>query len=443
MQGPGAGWASNAFGGAGAGSMNNYSASQQPPLQPARQNFSKDDFPALGSTSASLQQQQQQPGDGRPDDTYAQVSFGRAMQGQPQAQAPDVSAYDDFPALPGMLISEVRPGSTTAAGKPGDSHKLQQHRSSLLGAMRMPSSGPPAGQSTNARSSSGRPINAPPNLSLMSGPPALEQLSHATATNDDAKSGVPLPSHAPGLRTSTVSIGPEHLKRQEPIVLTEQERYGLKGLLPIIVNSTSDASLLALGSDLTTLGLKLPADDTRLLSSLWSSPWSDTPTLDAMHLDWRLPSCYTSEQMPQILPPAGLKVGNFAEETLFYIFYTQPRDRMQELAAQELTSRNWRYHKSLGLWLTKEPGIEPAVRTPVMERGQYVFFDYERWEKVKKPFELYYEDLEDRFGAGAGAGAQQSQPAQGASLGVPNLGGGPAASPAGGHPSAYPAMTSD
>ena len=304
---------------------------------------------------------------------------------------------DDFPALGSQPHKDPLPhdaiaSSATTSDAPD---KLQQHRSSLLGAMRT------------------RQINAPPNLSLMSGPPALSPTKHVAAA---AAAGVSAPAVPPPLQERQ-----NHPSEQDHHITTEQDRYGLRGLLS---KPTPDASLLALGSYLTGLGLKLGGDDSRLLSSLWSSPWSDTPTLSAMHSDWRLPSCYTSEQMPQILPPAGLKIGNFAEETLFYIFYTQPRDRLQELAAQELTGRNWRYHKSLGLWLTKEPGVEPAVRTPVMERGQYVFFDYERWEKVKKPFELYYEDLEDRFqnqpGGGGGASNERRS------------------SPAGQHPPVYP-----
>ena len=73
-----------------------------------------------------------------------------------------------------------------------------------------------------------------------------------------------------------------------------------------------------------------------------------------------MPSCYTNDMLG-VLPPAHLKIGNFAEETLFYIFYTQPRDKLQEHAAQELTARNWRFHKSLGLWLTKEAGHRTTI----------------------------------------------------------------------------------
>lgn len=33
---------------------------------------------------------------------------------------------------------------------------------------------------------------------------------------------------------------------------------------------------------------------------------------------------------------------------------------------------NWRYHKELRLWLTKEAGTEPTQKTSSYERGSYM-----------------------------------------------------------------------
>lgn len=82
-------------------------------------------------------------------------------------------------------------------------------------------------------------------------------------------------------------------------------------------------------------------------------------------------------------PAASSKIGQFSDETLFYIFYTQPRDFLQEAAAAELYRHNWRYHKELRLWLTKETGTEATQKTSTYERGSYVFFDPTSWEKIK------------------------------------------------------------
>lgn len=46
---------------------------------------------------------------------------------------------------------------------------------------------------------------------------------------------------------------------------------------------------------------------------------------------------------------------------------------MQEMAAHELYKHNWRYHKDLKLWLTKEAGTEPVQKTATFERGSYMY----------------------------------------------------------------------
>ena len=51
-----------------------------------------------------------------------------------------------------------------------------------------------------------------------------------------------------------------------------------------------------------------------------------------MQPDFRLPECYTVDNVHKVQQ----KIPGFSDETLFWIFYTQPRDIMQELAATEL-----------------------------------------------------------------------------------------------------------
>ena len=40
-------------------------------------------------------------------------------------------------------------------------------------------------------------------------------------------------------------------------------------------------------------------------------------------------------------------------ETLFYVFYYHKEDYEKNLAARELKSRGWLYHKKFGLWMKK------------------------------------------------------------------------------------------
>ncbi|KAK9370505.1 hypothetical protein V1509DRAFT_615989 [Lipomyces kononenkoae] len=158
---------------------------------------------------------------------------------------------------------------------------------------------------------------------------------------------------------------------------------GLNGLLNVTkMDNNIDIN------DLTSLGLNLNQPDNEPLSLTFASPWAEMSTTK-VEPDFHLPSCYHV----QSAPPQQTKVANFSDETLFYIFYSMPRDFMQEAAAAELTSRNWRYHKELKVWLTKEPGSEPLQPSPHYERGIYTFFDPATWERVKKEYVLYYQAI--------------------------------------------------
>lgn len=61
-------------------------------------------------------------------------------------------------------------------------------------------------------------------------------------------------------------------------------------------------------------------------------------------------------------------------------------------------ARQWRYHKELGVWLTKDPGTEPTEKGPNYERGTYIIFDPAVFSRVEtlKDFTLHYDSLEDR-----------------------------------------------
>jgi CCR4-NOT transcription complex subunit 2 len=165
------------------------------------------------------------------------------------------------------------------------------------------------------------------------------------------------------------------------------DKYGMNGLLGVIRMENNDQTAVAIGNDLTNLGLSFhPTDEP--LSRTFGSPWVETAK-HKVEPEFNIPPCY---DVPSA-PPQQQKIQSLTEETLFYIFYTMPKDSMQEAAALELTNRNWRYHKELKLWLTKDPLTEPIQQTSQAERGIYVFFDPSTWEKVKKEYVLYYPDI--------------------------------------------------
>jgi CCR4-NOT transcription complex subunit 2 len=72
--------------------------------------------------------------------------------------------------------------------------------------------------------------------------------------------------------------------------------YGLLGLLGVIRMNDAELASLALGIDLTTLGLNLNSPDN--LYKTFGSPWSNEPAKGDP--DFHIPSCYFSEQTPAL-----------------------------------------------------------------------------------------------------------------------------------------------
>ncbi|PWN42915.1 hypothetical protein IE81DRAFT_289603 [Ceraceosorus guamensis] len=200
------------------------------------------------------------------------------------------------------------------------------------------------------------------------------------------------------------------------VLSSPADRFGLLGLLSIIKMQDPDVQMLSLGTDLQAMGLSLEAPEA-LYSSL-ITPLSDNNMAAALQVEpeFHLPSCYNVSPPS----PAHHKVDSFSDETLFFIFYSMPRDVMQQIAAAELYQRNWRFHVELQLWLTQNG--EPTQKTPTYERGSYVFFDPRTWDKVSKDMVLMYDALEEKPSQAAILAlqsAQQPAPQQSAQAGAP------------------------
>ena len=142
-----------------------------------------------------------------------------------------------------------------------------------------------------------------------------------------------------------------------------------------------DLNTLALGTDLTTLGLNLSS--TEVLYATFAYPAAAASPCIAGPADYVLPYCY-------YMQPPALKTSHlskFTLETLMYIFYMMPRDTLQVYAAKELYAREWRYHKDTKLWLTRQsagsgrrqPGTAQGGAQQ-QETDEYVFFDVAAWE---------------------------------------------------------------
>ncbi|XP_033889164.1 CCR4-NOT transcription complex subunit 2 isoform X2 [Acipenser ruthenus] len=172
------------------------------------------------------------------------------------------------------------------------------------------------------------------------------------------------------------------------------DQFGMIGLLTFIRAAETDPGMvhLALGSDLTTLGLNLNSPEN--LYPKFASPWASAPCRP-QDIDFHVPSEYlTNIHIRDKL--AAIKLSRYGEDLLFYLYYMNGGDLLQLLAAVELFNRDWRYHKEERVWITRAPGMEPTMKTNSYERGTYYFFDCLNWRKVAKEFHLEYDKLEER-----------------------------------------------
>ncbi|XP_073476153.1 CCR4-NOT transcription complex subunit 2 isoform X3 [Aquarana catesbeiana] len=244
--------------------------------------------------------------------------------------------------------------------------------------------------------------------------PALPGSSYKdpTSSNDDNKSNLNTPGKTvsttdgpkfPGDKSSTTQNNNQQKKGIQVLpdgrvtnipqgMVTDQ--FGMIGLLTFIRAAETDPGMvhLALGSDLTTLGLNLNSPEN--LYPKFASPWASSPCRP-QDIDFHVPSEYlTNIHIRDKL--AAIKLGRYGEDLLFYLYYMNGGDVLQLLAAVELFNRDWRYHKEERVWITRAPGMEPTMKTNTYERGTYYFFDCLNWRKVAKEFHLEYDKLEER-----------------------------------------------
>lgn len=159
---------------------------------------------------------------------------------------------------------------------------------------------------------------------------------------------------------------------------------------------------VARAQDLQTFQLQLReshSDGNHLLRR-YTGPFSPPTAFQPRPLDtdYHIPDCYIVHNVA----PITQRISGFTEDTLFYIFYTSPKDIIQEEVATELMSRKWRFHMKEKMWLTRDDSVQAPmiIQKDVCEQGYYIWWDYRNWKKVRKPYELRYEDLDDHLSGG-------------------------------------------
>jgi CCR4-NOT transcription complex subunit 2 len=186
------------------------------------------------------------------------------------------------------------------------------------------------------------------------------------------------------------------------------DSFGLLGLQSVVMqppDTQEGANMLTLmrGFDLATLGLHVVQSEP--IHPTMASPWLDAAPV--IQPDFAVPACY-AVQSPRLSFQAFQK---FQLETLFYVFYSMPRDVLQVAAAQELYNRDWRFHKTQQLWLTKILNKEPTVKHTTFEKGTYKVFNAATWAyEEREDFVLEYSSIEEMKAPVVSSQQQQQQP---------------------------------
>jgi len=353
--------------------------------------FDPSEFPSLGSRENSS----------APNPALARSNYV-GMVKQPAMEASEFTmSNEDFPALPGL--SGPAPGlSAPAAPVPSSMDDL----SGAPGALPNQLGGQPQGVIGSTISSS-------------------DMILQSTQQGSSGLGEVPVPQQQLQQPRRGIQTSPSGLVTNIPTSMVT-DQFGMIGLLTFIRAAETDPNLvsLALGADLTTLGLNLNSEVN--LYPTFGGPWAETPCRP-QDIDYHVPYEYlTNTTIRDKLAP--VKLNRYKDDVLFYMFYTNVGDVLQLAAAAELYNRDWRYHKEDRVWITRAPGMPPSEKTAAYERGTYYFFDVNSWRKVPKEFHLAYDKLEDRPSLPTNLSGQHggvpATPSSGGSP-APPMGGGP------------------
>ncbi|KAK0428697.1 hypothetical protein QR680_010955 [Steinernema hermaphroditum] len=97
-------------------------------------------------------------------------------------------------------------------------------------------------------------------------------------------------------------------------------------------------------------------------------------------------------QLNSLLP---FKEHRYSDEILFHVFYNFGGETYQLVAAAELYSRGWRYHKQQQIWITRSQ-FAVQEQTANHERAIYTFFDRNLWRKMTREMTIFFHDIEGR-----------------------------------------------
>ncbi|KAK6193959.1 hypothetical protein LQW54_011922 [Pestalotiopsis sp. IQ-011] len=315
-----------------------------------------DDFPPLNNSNGGFRNGNGEIGQERGPNLMSQLGFG--AQSSP---APPLSGNRAGNGLLSALSANTRASDTRSpdAGAPGSSR----------------------GQDIRSAMSADEPRQKPPGFrqDSVASPTSAQEPSEGRTTLGAIGNEVPTAKDRDEQDSQSLAVH-DPLSGMSPV-----DKWGIKGLRTLM-NNYSDYTSAVAGVDPSHFGLNLQSNEP--ISTQIYSLYNDAPPRPDIP-NFKLPECYNVTNV-QILKD---KIPSFNEETLMWIFYSCPGDEKQIQAARELNNRNWRWHKRLQIWLTKDDTMTPQTLSPQHERGYYIVWDTNVWSKVRKELLLVYSEL--------------------------------------------------
>jgi hypothetical protein len=249
----------------------------------------------------------------------------------------------------------------------------------------------------------------------MPGAPAGGAATAATATGGRGRIEV---EDEYGLKPLVKVLTPAPLMSATPHVPTPEEPTDPATGRPVSQQAADETnfSFITRGFDITQLGLSVSQQE-------WLHPTLATLPLDTHNYfilpEFKIPDCYKKPR-PRSLSMKSFH--QFKEETLFYIFYSMPRDVLHLAAARALYERGWRYHKREQHWFhpVKAADGTPMEKVTTAPDGSRIFtgvynvFHPNEWKQVRTPdnYTVSSSDVEEQsvlVAAMEEAARQQSQ----------------------------------
>lgn len=198
----------------------------------------------------------------------------------------------------------------------------------------------------------------------------------------------------------TMSPTPQHGQDVDTILsnMSDKDRYGMVGWA--VMNDGPAAEYRASTRSHDIVSFEDQIHSGRPLLRSYAGPFArpDAHPPRPLPKDYHIPDCY----IVQNVAPIQQRISGFTEDTLFYIFYTSPKDILQEDVATELMARKWRFHMKEKMWMTRDDTTANPIQLEkdVCEQGIYIWWDYRSWKRIRKQYVLRFEDLDDHLSGG-------------------------------------------